>query len=133
MTQRVVLSTRHISMLAWLQRHHPDLVVSAEYLPNVRPFQLDPDTTLIGSWPTHLLTRSGQYLTIEFEQRPSTSELTPEQMDQLGAHLVRYTLLDDNQLSALVQAAMKQAAKDSTPDECLAFGLDIVDALRRMK
>ena len=133
MTQRVVLSTRHISVLTWLQRHHPDLVAGAEYLPNVRSFQLDPDTTLIGSWPTHLLTRSGQYLTIEFEQRPSTSELTPEQMDQLGAHLVRYTLLDDNQLSALVQAAMKQAAKDSTPDECLAFGLDIVDALRRMK
>lgn len=133
MTQRVVLSTRHISMLTWLQRQHPELVAGAEYLPNVRPFQLDADTTLIGSWPTHLLMRSGQYLTIEFDQRPSTSELTPEQMEQLGAHLVRYTLLDDKQLGSLVQAAMKHADADATPEDCLNFGLNLVDALRRLK
>ena len=126
---RVVLSTRHLSVLAWLQKHHPDLMSGAEYLPNVRPFQLNADTTLIGSWPTHLLTRSGQYLTIEFDQRPSTSELTPEQMEQLGAHLVRYTLLDDAQLTALVKAATND---DSISDEAaLEFGLRMVDHMKR--
>ena len=136
MHKHVVISTRHISVLGWLQKNHPDLVVGAEYLPNVRPHQLTPDTTLIGSWPTHLLSRSGQYLTIEFEQRPNTSELNMQEMEALGAHLKRYTLLDDEQLIDLVRTAMASVlegakASDFDADHALQFGLQVVDQLRR--
>lgn len=136
MTNRTVISTRHLSVLAWMQKHHPEMMQGAEYLPNVRPHQLGPDTTIVGSWPTHLLSRSGQYLTIEFKQRPNTSELSMEEMENLGAHLKRYTLLDDEQLAELVRTAMASVLDDANPqdfdaDQALEFGLKVVDILRR--
>lgn len=136
MPKHVVISTRHLSVLGWLQKNHAELVLGAEFLPNVRPHQLGPDTTLIGSWPTHLLTKSGQYLTIEFEQRPNTAELTMQEMEDLGAHLKRYTLLDDEQLAELVRAAMSSATGDAppvSPKQALDFGLQVVDQLRRAR
>ena len=109
--KRVVVASRHVPVITWLQRHYPELADHAEYLPQVRRHQVDSNTILIGSWPLHLLSSCGEYWTIEFEQRPMTVELSADQMEEHGAYLKRYTLLDDEQLVNLALLVIEAQQK----------------------
>ena len=89
---RVVIATRHASTVAWLQQAHPDLAHRAIYDPGIRPRNLEPEDTLIGSWPAGVMAAAGSYYTVEFQRPPRQAELTPLEMQEHGAYLQRWEI-----------------------------------------
>jgi hypothetical protein len=130
---KVIISTKHLSMLSWLQRHYPELCKDAEFRPHVMRGTIDRDDIVIGSIPIYILTACREYLTIEFERRPNDAS-TVEGMDEAGAYLKRFTVLDNDQLVrmvAIVLAYLIEGNPAPAPHEVETFALRVAEEARR--
>lgn len=112
--RRVVIASKHLGLVGWLQRHHPELAAKAIYDPGVRANSVTSNTGVIGTWPTQIIAAAAAYCTVEFQTRPRQPELTPDDMDAHGAYLKQWYLLDDAGISAIEANAIK-AYKETHP------------------
>ena len=103
--QKVILASRHVQTLHWLERVHPELASKLHYDPAVRRRDVTKDVAVIGSWPIHLLEDAGAFFVIEFRQKPSRAELSCAEMIEHGAYLRRVHVHDDVGLQLLIDFA----------------------------
>lgn len=102
---KVILASRHVQTLHWLERVHPELTSKLHYDPAVRRRDVTKDVAVIGSWPIHLLEDAGAFYVIEFRQKPSRAELSCSEMIEHGAYLRRVHVHDDVGLQLLIDFA----------------------------
>ena len=102
---KIILASRHVATLHWLERTHPELSAKLHYDPAVRRRDISRDVAVIGSWPIHLLEESGAFFVIEFQQKPKSSDMSADDMVACGAYLRRVHVHDDTTLQLLIDFA----------------------------
>ena len=102
---KVILASRHVQTLHWLERVHPELSAKLHYDPAVRRRDISRDVAVIGSWPLHLIEESGAFYVIEFTTKPKSADMSADDMVACGAYLRRVHVHDDTTLQLFIDFA----------------------------
>lgn len=119
---RIILASRHVQALHWIERAYPEVSARLIYDPNVKRASIDHRTAIIGSWPIHLVAGAGAFYVIEFERKPNRAELTADEMIEHGAYLRRIHAMDDDKLRRLLQLAQ------ANPEHSMESLLETINA-----
>ena len=109
---KIILASRHVATLHWLERVHPELSAKLHYDPAVRRRDVSRDVAVIGSWPLHLIEESGAFFVIEFRDKPKSSDMSADDMVACGAYLRRVHVHDDTTLQLLIDFARDNPGHD---------------------
>ena len=109
---KIILASRHVATLHWLERVHPELSAKLHYDPAVRRRDVSRDVAVIGSWPLHLIEESGAFFVIEFRDKPKSSDMSADDMVACGAYLRRVHVHDDTALQLLIDFARDNPGHD---------------------
>ena len=109
---KIILASRHVATLHWLERVHPQLTSKLHYDPAVRRRDISRDVAVIGSWPLHLIEESGAFYVIEFAQKPKSADMSADDMVACGAYLRRVHVHDDTALQLLIDFARDNPGHD---------------------
>ena len=111
---KIILASRHVATLHWLERVHPQLSAKLHYDPAVRRRDISRDVAVIGSWPLHLIEESGAFYVIEFQTKPRSADMSADDMVACGAYLRRVHVHDDTALQLLIDFARDNPHLDAT-------------------
>lgn len=109
---KIILASRHVATLHWLERVHPELSAKLHYDPAVRRRDISRDVAVIGSWPLHLIEDSGAFFVIEFATKPKSADMSADDMVACGAYLRRVHAFDDESLQLFLDFARDNPGHD---------------------
>lgn len=113
--RRIVITSKHVNLVAWLMQTYPDAAARASYDPMARPSSITPGTAVIGTWPTQIVAAADAYYSVEFRTRPRQADLSPAEMIAHGAYLKRWHLLSDDQVQAIKDDAVEDYIHGTLP------------------
>ncbi len=94
--------SRHAGAIEWAKRHH--WAARTQFAPHLDLALIAPGDVVIGNLPVHLAARvcaqGARYLhlSVDLQVHQRGMELSADQMEAAGAHLVAYRVLVDHQV-----------------------------------
>lgn len=127
---KIIVSTKHMSTLAWLQSQFPELMAGAEVNPYVGRRDVGPADVVIGTLPVHIISACRDYFTVEFSGKHAGNLNSVQDLIDAGAYLQRVSLLTDDMLVRLVANILNDIVsgrKPPPPEEALAYAREVLE------